>query len=79
MLGGELPRTLAYAKFVNKGMKKDRSLQMPRSSRFSFARRLLPPRLVDEVESADVLICTRFQDYLAPHAGVLARAAADGI
>src|SRR5215203_1257155 len=73
-----LPRT-----WVDKRMKKDRSLQMPRSSRS--IRRLgaydnnNDARLVDKVEGANHLVSTRFEAFLAPRAGVLARAAADGI
>src|SRR5919112_3408679 len=36
-------------------------------------------RLVDEAEGLDHLVSTRFDLYLAPHTGVLARAAGDGI
>ena len=74
--GISLPRTP-----VNKGMKKDRSYEMPRSSRF--IRKLGAyddnTRLVDQAEGDDALVSTRFEAYLAPHTRVLARAAGDGI
>src|SRR4051794_31776452 len=55
---------------------------MPRSSRLFVclcAYDNNDVRLVDEVEGANHLISTHFEAFLAPHTGVLARAAADGI
>ncbi len=77
--------TSSFKHLGNKGKRRGRTgaTIMPRSSRFI---RLLgayadnnTTTLADEVESIDYLVSTRFEAFLAPHTGVLPRAAGNGI
>ncbi len=77
--------TSSFKHLGNKGKRRGRTgaTIMPWSSRFI---RLLgayadnnTTTLADEVESIDYLVSTRFEAFLAPHTGVLLRAAGNGI